>query len=91
MTVRKTQRVGGFLVVEDDRLPRWAYQVDKVRMTIVCGELGHVVFGLWMTAAKAVMQRELRATLDGFAHRVGVEYGDSSNTTTPHDEDEVPT
>jgi len=91
MTVRKTQRVGGFLVVEVDQLPWYAFQVDKARMTILCGELGHVEFGLWMTAAKAVMRRELQATLDEFAHRVGVEYGDFSNTTTNPNEDEVRT
>lgn len=89
MTVRRTERIGGFLVVEDDRLPWWAYQVDKAHLTIVCGEIGHVRFGLWMTAAKVVMQRELQLTLDALARRVGVEYGDSSNTTTHPNEDEV--
>ncbi len=90
MKVRRHAWVGGFLAVELDGL-HWAHfeRSPKDPRVIFCGELGHVRWVLHRVAWKIAVRRDTQKILEAFALRVGVEYSDSSNTTTNRNENEV--
>lgn len=83
--------IGGWLVIEDWRLPWDACIGDPTVKIIGCGEIGEVRHHLFLRAWKEVCRRDLEAALRTFADRVGVEYSptptasrDASNDDTAH-------
>lgn len=74
MTIRRTEKIAGILVAEEDRMPWWLWQFDKASRVMVCGEIGHVRWELYQTAWRAVVRKERETALATLAERVGVEY-----------------
>lgn len=66
--------IGGWLVVEDWRLPWWAAQGDHDVRVMGCGEIGAARWELFRLAWKEAARRDLDTALQAFADRVGVEY-----------------
>lgn len=65
--------VGGWLVVEDHRLPWNGGIADHDVKIVGCGEIGHVRWQLFRIAWREVVKRDLELAMKAYAQRVGVE------------------
>ena len=67
----RKERIGGWLAIEDHRLPWDALvELDRDRKIVVCGELGHVRWLLYRSVWVQVVKRDLELAL---ASRVDAE------------------
>lgn len=91
MSIRKTEKIAGVLVAEDHRLPWYAWQYDKATRVCVTGEVGAVRWELVRHAFRLAVQLDMQKALEGFAHRVGIEYSDiSTDRADPDSEADNP-
>lgn len=84
MADRDREYIGGWLVVEDWRLP-WDCAVGDHDVKVMgCGELGAARWALFLIAWKEAARRDLDTQLRAFAERVVVTYSPTQRRSTPH-------
>jgi hypothetical protein len=68
--VTRSEHIGGWLAVEDERLEWDAGIFDREMKIVICGELEHVRHLLWVAAWREACREDLRRLL---AQQAGTE------------------